>query len=176
MGTGTIHRALRPLSALVLVTGAFFATSSAAADNAREAQPRARPAAAAAGFEIMSNLNNRCLNVAHFNTGNGASVQTYDCNGNPSERWTENGSEIRSDLSSKCLDLAIGNGDNGATVQMYDCVGLKQQGWHWSGNEIHTDLNHRCLTITDANWWQGASVTVRDCVAGGAAHQQWHKA
>ncbi|ARZ67799.1 hypothetical protein SMD11_2147 [Streptomyces albireticuli] len=163
------YRSVRLLAAAGLVIGGVLGTSSASADATRE--ERAEPKAA--GVQIISNDNNRCLNVAHLNPGDGVSVQMYDCDGSPSRRWTPNGNQYRSDLGGKCLEPALDNGDNGAAVQVYSCSGPARQGWHWNGTELHTDLNHRCLTITDANWWAGASVTIRDCVAG-AGHQQWH--
>ncbi|MFD9903198.1 RICIN domain-containing protein [Streptomyces sp. NPDC059063] len=155
------------LAAVGLAITFASVSSSASADTARKERHKA-----AAGSQIVSNYNNRCLNVAHLNTGDGASVQMYDCDGSPSRLWTRNGTGYRSDLSNKCLEPAIDNGDNGAAIQVFGCAGLPRQGWHWNGTELHSDLNHRCLTIAEANWWQGASVILKDC--SGASHQQWH--
>ncbi len=165
------NRLMLLLAAVGLVIGALF-TSSASADT-RTGQPDSPTVMA--GFQIASNMNNRCLTVAHFNTGNGASIHMYDCNGASSQRWTWNGPELRSDVNGKCLELPFGNGDNGGVVEMYDCSGWNQQWWHWNGSELHSNLNHRCLTIANSNWWVGAAVLIHDCVVG-ATNQQWRVA
>lgn len=148
------------LIAVALVSGVLLNTMSAAASPLAEKTKLAAP-----GVQIISNMNNRCVTLAHFNVGDGASVHMYDCNGATTQRWARNGSELQSSFSTKCLELPFGNADNGASVSVFSCSGLPQQSWHWNGSELHTDINHRCLTIADSNWWVGSALVIRDCAS-----------
>jgi hypothetical protein len=154
----------------LVIGGVFFASSASADPDGEQVRP------AVAGFQFASYLNNRCLTVAHFNTGNGAAVSMYACSGAISQRWTLSGSgEFRSDLNNKCLEVSFANGGNGALVQMYDCLGVDQQRWYGSGSQLRSLHNNKCLTIANSNGGNGAAVVMLDC-DGTAANQRWYGA
>lgn len=156
------------LGALALFAGAVFATASSSAGAAEE------------GTEIRSWHNNRCLTVAHFNAGDGASVHMYDCNGATTQKWVRDRGRLRNVFGNKCLVPSIGNGENGASLSMYTCDFGGAGGWQvfyrsaQAGEEgrIRTLVSpNRCIEISGGNWWQGASVQLWDCAGGN--HQRW---
>lgn len=152
-------------AAVLVVSGAFvFPSASARTDRGQATE--------AVGFMFASDLNNRCLTIAHFNRENGAGLHMYDCNGSDSQRWSWDGSLLRSDLNGKCLDASFGNGDNGAMINMFDCHGEPAQQWYRNGGELRSRTGNRCLTIPGGNWWTGAAVVLWDCTT--AREQQWH--
>jgi hypothetical protein len=148
--------AMRRLAPLVLLALALFLP----ADEARS-QPRPVTLQSALG---------RCLDVAAANSGNGASVQLWECNGTPAQSWWIEGLALRSTLG-RCLDVASGNPANGASVQLWDCNGTPAQQWSMLPGGVMRNGLGRCLDVASANPANGASVQLYDC--NGTPAQSW---
>jgi hypothetical protein len=86
--------------AAVLVVSTLFATSNRAE--------------AADGFELRSQMNNKCLDILQLDNSNGAWTGMWDCWGGANERWYWDGTQIRSRLNNKCLEVLGIDGSNGA--------------------------------------------------------------
>ncbi len=145
---------------LVLLVLAF---AVAPLGDAAPAAGQARPVA------LVSALG-RCLDVASGNSGNGASLQLWDCNGTPAQQWIIEGTQIRSGLG-RCLDTAAGNSGNGGSIQLRDCNGTPAQ--QWTGmlpGALHNGLG-MCLDVSAANSGNGASIQVYSC--NGTPAQTW---
>jgi hypothetical protein len=158
-------------AALALLAGTVFATTTASAG------------AAASGFQISSRLNNRCLTVSDFNSGNGAGVLMVDCQGAASQLWNWDSAQplhLRNVHTGKCLTVAWGNGDNGAALHSFDCnkdwgaqMFYRPAATPAEVGRLRTMLSpNRCVEISGANWWQGANVQLWDC--NGGNHQLWN--
>jgi hypothetical protein len=71
----------------------------------------------------------RCLEVDHFFTSNGAKLRLDDCSSAPGERWTlTTAGDVRG-IGGKCLDVKDMSTAAGTPVQMYDCWGGPNQQW-----------------------------------------------
>ena len=118
---------------------------------------------------IVSALG-RCLDVSSANSGNGAAIQLYDCNGTPAQQWFVEGSRIRSALG-RCLDVSAANSGNGASLQLYDCNGTPAQTWTVPRTGPIVSALGRCLDVSSANSGNGASLQLYDC--NGTPAQTW---
>ncbi|WP_370937073.1 RICIN domain-containing protein [Amycolatopsis sp. cg13] len=88
------------------------------------------PAAPQGDFQIKSQLNNKCLDIAYANPADQANVQMFSCNGQANQHWYWDGMQIKSQLNNKCLDIAYANPADQANVQMFSCNGQANQHWY----------------------------------------------
>jgi hypothetical protein len=156
---------LTMLATAVVLGAGGIATSVAAAGQT----------ATTAGFLITSQVDNRCLDISQSNTGNGALVDTWDCDGTPNQRWHFDGGRIRSDLNNKCLDVAGGNGGNGGAIDMLDCQSINTQTWQFeSAGLLRNPAFNRCLEIVHPDGFKGAALALWDCDTLNPA-QRWQQ-
>ena len=163
------------LTTAAVALGGLCATAAAAATG-----PGPFPSAAgqkqtgrlASGFLIVSNMNNKCLNVRASNAGAGAAVAMWTCDGNANELWSEPGDgTIRTLLdTSKCLDLDDVNPAIGAGIDIWPCNGSSAQQFSFNGNEIR-NANGTVLDISDSNPFNGACVQMWS--SDSTSNQSW---
>jgi streptogrisin C len=120
--------------------------------------------------EIVSNWNNRCIDVPFSNFSDGVQLQMWDCNGTAAQRWTFTGGTIRA--GGKCMDVAWAATHDGAAIQLANCSGnLAQQFVLSPAGDLVSVLANKCVDIKDWNWNQGARLQIWTCA--GTANQKW---
>jgi hypothetical protein len=133
----------------------------------------------------QSDWNGKCLDADRTNTGNGAKVQIWDCNGWSNQTWnmSYNGNvrawQFKSAFTGKCMDGDVyHNTQNGDRVLMQPCNGLDQQYWIWA---VDTQNNHayfinvaadKVLDADRTNPGNGSRVQLWD--RNGWSNQDWH--
>ena len=158
------------MAALVLLSSLLPATPAAAAQIPVGAA--ATPAINAAGFELRSELNNKCLEILSFNANNGAEAGMWDCWGGANQRWYWDGQMLRNEMNNKCLEILYVDPNNFAKAGMWDCWGGANQRWRWDGRQLRSDLNNKCLEVLYIDPNNGARAGMYDCWGG--ANQRWY--
>jgi hypothetical protein len=122
---------------------------------------------------ILSNWNNKCIDVPAANFADRVRLQMYTCNNTNAQKWTFDGAAIRSQ-NNKCMDIDGGATGNGAVVQLYTCNGSGAQQFtlNAAGDLVNPQSN-RCVDIAAWNGADGAQLHLWDCVGG--ANQKWRK-
>ncbi len=125
------------------------------------------------GERIISNWNNRCIDVPNSNFSDGVPLQTWTCNGTSAQAWTFTGGTLRSQ-NNKCMDVAWGSTANGATIQIANCSGNPAQQFVLSaaGDLVNPQAN-KCVDIADWQNSDGARLHLWDCA--GTANQKWRR-
>ncbi|WP_437742648.1 ricin-type beta-trefoil lectin domain protein [Sorangium sp. So ce1504] len=119
--------------------------------------------------------SNRCLDVSNSSTEEGATVQTWECNGTSAQEWllTPSG-ELRSSVApNRCLDVSGGDTTPGAQVQTWECNGTDAQKWTRSASgELRSALAaNLCLDVAGGSTAEGAAVQTGTC--SGSNAQKW---
>jgi hypothetical protein len=127
----------------------------------------------ATGVSVISNLNNRCIDVPNSSFVDGAQLQMWDCNNTSAQKWTFTGGALQSQ-NGKCMDVAAGSTADGAVVQLYTCngTGAQQFTLNSAGDLVNPQAN-KCVDIKDNNADAGAKLQLWDCA--GTANQKWHQ-
>lgn len=127
----------------------------------------------AAGVPVISNWNNKCIDVPSANFVDRAQLQMWTCNGTNAQKWTFTGSALQSQ-NNKCMDVDGGSTSTGAVVQLYTCngTGAQQFTLNAAGDLVNLQAN-KCVDIKDWNGSDGAKLQIWDCA--GTANQKWHK-
>ncbi|WBC16628.1 beta-1,3-glucanase family protein [Micromonospora sp. WMMA1998] len=122
---------------------------------------------------LVSNLNNKCVDVPGSNFVDRAPLQMWTCNNTNAQRWTFSGATLRSQ-NGKCMDVDGGSTANGATVQLYTCNGTGAQRFTLTaaGDLINPQAN-KCVDIKDRNTGDGARLQLWDC--SGTPNQKWRR-
>jgi hypothetical protein len=113
------------------------------------------------GTALKNIHSNKCLDHGH-ESGNGANLFVWDCNGTPNQKFKVEGSEIRSIDSNRCVDVWETN--ENANAKLWDCHGSVQQRWtagvatheagtSWGYMKELYDLAHH---VPDTNEWREA--------------------
>ncbi|PWR12185.1 hypothetical protein DKT69_24785 [Micromonospora sicca] len=125
------------------------------------------------GDRLISNWNNRCIDVPYSNFSDGVPLQTWTCNGTAAQAWTFTGGTLRSQ-NNMCMDVAWGSTANGATIQIATCSGNPAQQFVLSaaGDLVNPQAN-KCVDIKDWNNSDGARLQLWDCA--GTANQKWRR-
>ncbi|SCG17482.1 streptogrisin C. Serine peptidase. MEROPS family S01A [Micromonospora echinofusca] len=125
------------------------------------------------GSRLISNWNNRCIDVPNSNFSDGVPLQTWTCNGTAAQSWTFTGGTLRTQ-NNKCMDVAWGSTANGATIQIANCSGNPAQQFVLSaaGDLVNPQAN-KCVDIKEWNNSDGARLHLWDCVGG--ANQKWRR-
>ena len=122
-------------------------------------------------FYTIAAANGRVLEVADFNTENGASVRLWSYEGQPWQQWsfeeTADGQyRIRNRFTSKVMDLAMSGVVNGTWVHQWSATTGAGQRWEvvpaGSGVKLHNVLADKVLDLvglrmdngTQAQIWQ----------------------
>jgi glycosyl hydrolase family 64 (putative beta-1,3-glucanase)/ricin-type beta-trefoil lectin protein len=131
------------------------------------------PPPPATGSRVISNMNNKCLDVPNGNYADGVRVAMWDCNGGANQNWEFTGGTLRSQ-NNKCLDVT-GNGTaNGSTIELWTCNGGANQQFVLAGAaDLVNPQANRCVDITGLDGANGATLTLWDC--NGGNNQKWHR-
>lgn len=125
------------------------------------------------GNRLISNWNNKCVDVPNSNFSDGVPLQMWNCNGTGAQAWTLTGGSLRTQ-NNKCMDVAWGSTANGAVIQIANCSGNPAQQFVLSaaGDLVNPQAN-RCVDIADWNGGDGARLQLWDCA--GTANQKWRR-
>ncbi|BEL03337.1 hypothetical protein Q0Z83_015280 [Actinoplanes sichuanensis] len=125
------------------------------------------------GGAVISNWNNKCLDVPNGDFADGVLVQMWNCNGSAAQRWEAVGGTLRTG-NNKCLDVPWGSTANGVILQIVTCSGNPAQQWVLSaaGDLVNPQAN-KCIDIRDWNDTEGARVQLWDCA--GTLNQKWRR-
>jgi hypothetical protein len=132
----------------------------------------ARIRAAFTAIEVVSQSNNRCLDVANRSTANGADVITWDCGGGANQKWLVTPAGELRVHGNKCLDHDSAGGA-GTRVTTWECGGGDHQKWTLNADgSIVSRRNGMCLDVygggTPPN---GAPTIIWPCHGG--PNQRW---
>ncbi|MEU5529457.1 beta-1,3-glucanase family protein [Micromonospora chersina] len=128
---------------------------------------------AGTGVAVVSNWNNKCIDVPQSNFVDRTPLQMWNCNNTNAQKWTFSGTALKSQ-NNKCMDVDGGSTANGAVVQLYTCNGTGAQQFvlNAAGDLVNLQAN-KCVDIKDWNGADGARLQLWDCA--GTANQKWHK-
>ncbi|SDT19755.1 ricin-type beta-trefoil lectin domain protein [Actinoplanes derwentensis] len=126
-----------------------------------------------AGSALISNWNNKCLDVPNGDFSDGVPTQMWNCNGSAAQRWEATGGTLRTG-NNKCLDVAWGSTANGAVIQIATCSGNAAQQWVLSaaGDLVNPQAN-KCVDISEWNGNDGARLQLWECA--GTLNQKWRR-
>ncbi|MDT4994416.1 MAG: streptogrisin [Actinoplanes sp.] len=125
------------------------------------------------GNAILSNWNNKCVDVPNANFSDGVRLQMWGCNGTNAQKWTATGGQLVTS-NNKCMDVAGASTARGAAVQIVGCSGNAAQQWVLSAaSDLINPQANKCLDIKDWNGNDGAVLQTWDCT--GAAIQKWRR-
>jgi streptogrisin C len=122
---------------------------------------------------VLSNWNNKCVDVPNSNFSDGVALQMYGCNNTGAQKWTFTGGTLQTS-GNKCMDVAWGSTANGAVIQIVGCSGNPAQQFVLSaaGDLVNPQAN-KCVDIKDWNGNDGAALQLWDCA--GTANQKWRR-
>jgi streptogrisin C len=122
---------------------------------------------------LVSNWNNKCIDVPNSNFSDGVPVQMWGCNGTGAQRWNSVNGTLQTS-NNKCLDVAWGSTANGAVIQIANCSGNAAQQFVLSaaGDLVNPQAN-KCVDIDAWNGNDGARLILWDCTGG--ANQKWRR-
>jgi streptogrisin C len=128
----------------------------------------------AGGNAVISNWNNKCIDVPNSNFSVGVQLQMWGCNNTNAQKWTFTGGTLRTQ-NNKCMDVSGASTANGAAIQIVDCNGNAAQQFVLSaaGDLINPQAN-KCVDIKDWNGNDGAKLQIWQCA--GTANQKWRRA
>jgi streptogrisin C len=122
---------------------------------------------------VLSNWNNKCIDVPNSNFSDGVPLQMYGCNGTGAQKWNFVNGTLQTS-NGKCMDVAWGSTANGAVIQIVGCSGNPAQQFVLSaaGDLVNPQAN-KCIDIKDWNGNDGAALQLWDCA--GTANQKWRR-
>jgi streptogrisin C len=123
---------------------------------------------------VVSNWNNKCVDVPNSNFSDGVLLQMWVCNGTGAQKWAFVNGTLQTS-NNKCMDVAWGSTANGAAIQIVGCSGNPAQQFVLSaaGDLVNPQAN-KCIDIKDWNGNDGAQLQLWDCA--GTANQKWRRA
>ncbi|MFG3555314.1 ricin-type beta-trefoil lectin domain protein [Micromonospora sp. NPDC047557] len=125
------------------------------------------------GSAVISNWNNKCIDVPGGDFSDGKQLQMYGCNQSPAQRWNFVNGTLQTS-NNKCMDVAWGSTANGAAIQIANCSGNPAQQFVLSaaGDLVNPQAN-KCVDIKAWNGDDGAALNLWDCTGG--ANQKWRR-
>ena len=142
---------------------------------ARSAQTILREGA----YYTIAAANGRVLEVADFNTENGAQVRLWSYEGQPWQQWTfeeaaDGQYRIRNRFTGKVLDLAMGGVANGTWVHQWQPTTGASQRWQVvpaSGGKLKNVLAGKVIDLVGMRMDNGAQAQIWQDVLG--ENQLW---
>lgn len=129
----------------------------------------------------IATVNGRVLEVADYNTENGASVRLWSYEGQPWQQWKfveagENEWRIVNCFTGKVMDLALGGNANGTWVHQWTSTPGKSQRWAVEEVEggrvkLRNVLTHKVIDLVDMSIDNGAQAQIWSDVDG--ENQTW---
>ncbi|MDX3849477.1 ricin-type beta-trefoil lectin domain protein [Streptomyces sp. AK02-01A] len=136
--------------------------------------PKPPPAARQpAKAEVVSKMNNKCLDVTDYNYAPGNPVQMWTCRQQSNQFW-----QFYSDGTLRagglCMTSESGSGANGSPIRLEKCADRPQQQWVLNKREdIVNPAADKCLDVVDINRSSGARLQLWSC--NGQVQQKWYK-
>lgn len=122
---------------------------------------------------VVSNWNNKCIDVPNSNFSDGVRLQMYGCNNTGAQKWTFVNGTLQTS-NNKCMDVAWGSTANGAAIQIVGCSGNPAQQFVLSAaGDLVNPQGNKCVDIKDWNGNDGALLQLWDCA--GTANQKWRR-
>ncbi|WP_408958565.1 RICIN domain-containing protein [Natrinema sp. 74] len=131
-------------------------------------------------YEIANAHSGKLLEVANASTADGANVQQWSANGNPTQQWSVedlgNGEyHIRNENSGKLLEVANASTNDSANVRQYAATGSDCQRWRIvdDGGQYVLEAVHsgKVADVEDSSTADGANVI--QWPDSGRANQRW---
>jgi hypothetical protein len=131
------------------------------------------PPPAGSTSRIVSNWNNKCVDVPNWNFADRQRVHVWDCTDGTNQKWQFTGGTVRTE-NNKCLDVADAATNDGAAIQIYTCNGTAAQQFVLSaaGDLVNPQAN-KCVDIAEWKPDNGALLHLWTCVGG--ANQKWRR-
>lgn len=133
-------------------------------------------------FYIIAAPNGKVLEVADYNTENGAAIQLWDYAGQPWQQWQfveagDNEYRIQNRFTGKMIDLAFGGVVEGTWLHQWSRTSGASQRWQLepcrSGRvRIRSVLAGKCIDLVAMNTKNGARAQIWVDVQGG--NQEWN--
>ncbi len=133
-------------------------------------------------FYTITSANGKVLEVADFNTENGAAVQLWDYEGQPWQQWTfvsagGDSYRILNRFTGKVIDLALGGTRKGTWLHQWSQTAAATQKWQLLPTEngktrIRSVPAEKSIDLVDMNTKNGARAQIWDDVEGG--NQEWN--
>lgn len=131
-------------------------------------------------FYTIAAANGKVLEVANFNTENGAAIQLWDYSGHPWQQWRFEavGSDtyrIRNRFTDKCIDLALRGTVEGTLLHQWSPVSDHSQQWKLENGHRGTRLRSvragKCIDLAEMSTANGARAQIWSDVENG--NQEW---
>jgi hypothetical protein len=127
-----------------------------------------------------------CIDLNGASTANGASIQSYACNGSTAQSWelipsgTAGGYEVVSFASGSCADVSGVSVANSALVHQWQCLGANQLNQIWqfipfgSAYELVSVNSGKCLDLPYGSSANGNQLQQYSCGHGNNPNQLWN--
>lgn len=131
-------------------------------------------------FYTIAAANGKVLEVANFNTENGAAIQLWDYSGHPWQQWRFEsvGSDIyriRNRFTDKCIDLALRGTVEGTLLHQWSPISDRSQQWKLEnggrGTRIRSVRAGKCIDLAEMSTANGARAQIWTDVENG--NQEW---
>jgi hypothetical protein len=132
------------------------------------------------GLMIVSEVSDKCIDVADASTESGAKVQSWRCNGRTHQRWDlipklGGNHQVVSRASGKCLSIARNDVDDGVKVTQRKCSSSDL--WRITPLDqysftLHSTQSGKCLDLLDHGQENGTDIVQWWCHGG--SNQLWH--
>lgn len=131
-------------------------------------------------FYTIAAANGKVLEVANFNTENGAAIQLWDYSGHPWQQWRFEavGSDtyrIRNRFTDKAIDLALRGTVDGTLLHQWSPLSDHSQQWNLEsgtrGTRIRSVRAGKCIDLAEMSTANGARAQIWSDVENG--NQEW---
>lgn len=133
-------------------------------------------------FYIIKAPNGKVLEVANFNTENGAAIRLWDYAGHPWQQWRfiDAGGDcwrIQNRFTGKMIDLAYGGVVEGTWLHQWSRTSGQSQCWLLEPTgkgrmRIRSALAHKCIDLVGMSTANGTQAQIWNDVQGG--NQEWN--
>jgi hypothetical protein len=122
---------------------------------------------------LISNWNNKCIDVPNWNYSAGQQLHVWDCLDVQSQKFESVNGTLRSQ-NNLCMDVAGASSADGTPIQLATCNGNAAQQFVLSGaGDLVNPLTNKCVDIAGWNANNGALLHLWTCVGG--ANQKWRR-
>jgi hypothetical protein len=132
-------------------------------------------------FYLIKARNGKVLEVANFNTENGAAIRLWDYAGHPWQQWRfiaagDNCWRIQNRFTGKMIDLTYGGIEAGTWLHQWSRTSGQSQCWlleptNGGRIRIRNALAQKCIDLVAMSTANGTLAQIWDDVTGG--NQEW---
>ncbi|MDP9819058.1 beta-1,3-glucanase family protein [Spirilliplanes yamanashiensis] len=127
----------------------------------------------AATSRVVSNWNNKCIDVSNWQFNDRQRLQVWDCTDGTNQKWQFVDGTLRTE-NNKCMDVADAATADGTAIQIYTCNGTAAQQFTLNGaGDLVNPMSGKCVDIAAWNPANGAPLHLWTCVGG--ANQKWRR-